>query len=168
MPRDRSYQPGFVVESLTRDQIGPSFVILRLMHPWIEQRCWQNFAQRSLTANPDHRGIITIRRDGGRFPSGLACYRRESDAEIGRLLTVHPMAAVDMVDATPQLVRLTTGLVQIARRTGCGALRLVVAEAGAAYTSFNRMEFNQMGQVGQVEQLGPVAATGHEYTLFLK
>lgn len=129
-PAGRVTEGCFVVEPMTARQIGPSYPIIQMALPRVSRSDWQGFARRAIAAMPCHRGILAIRRRERPHPSGLACYRCETDLSHGRVLTARPLVAIDILNAVPLFHGLVEGLVTIARAYDCGALRVAMASGG--------------------------------------
>ncbi|MHB1302574.1 MAG: hypothetical protein ACYCZB_03745 [Acidiphilium sp.] len=129
-PAGHITEGGFVVEPMTARQIGPSYPIIQITMPRVSRADWQRFARRTIAATPAHRGILVIRRRERLYPSGLACYRCETDLSHGRILTARPLAAIDILNTVPLLHGLVEGLVTIAQAHDCRALRVAMASGG--------------------------------------
>lgn len=125
-PAGRITEGCFVVEPMTEGQIGPSYPIIQIALPRVNHADWQSFARRAIAAMPGHRGILVIRRRERPYPSGIACYRCETDLSSGRVLTARHLAAIDILDTVPLFHGLVEGLAAIARAHGCHTMRVVM------------------------------------------
>jgi hypothetical protein len=117
----------FIIEVLSRDQIRAVYPLVREAFPTLDLSGWLRFA-RQLTGprRSGQCGIIAARREGRAFPCGLFCYRVETDLKLGRVLVADHFVAVDLLDPAAVLVALVEELDDLAKRSGCQAVRSLV------------------------------------------
>jgi len=115
------------VEMLAPNQIRSVFPLIRQVVPTLDLAAWLRFARPLV--NPRRAelgGIVVARRPPRPFPSGLFCYRRESDLEHGKVLLAEYFVALDLLDPDAVLAALMAELDSLGRRFGCNAVRSVV------------------------------------------
>ena len=117
---------GFIVRPLAPDELRSVYPLIREAMPSITLTAWLAFAKPLLNRRAAHTGIIAARRAGRAFPSGLFCYRVDTDLENGRVLIAEHFVAVDLLDPQAVLAALVAELDALGQRLGCDAVRSVV------------------------------------------
>ena len=117
----------FIIELLSRDQLRSVYPLVREAVPTLDLSTWLGFGRQLTGPRRNGRcGIVTARREGRAFPSGLFCYRVQHDLTLGTVLIADHFIAVDLLDPAAVLASLVRELENLAQSLGCQAVRSLV------------------------------------------
>ncbi len=117
----------FVVTPLAVVAAGAAYPLMREAVPGLDLRAWRRFVRRAASPRQAGRlGILTASRPARRFPCGLLCYHRIADPSLGDMIVASHFAALDPLGCGPVFHALEEALAEIARASGCQAIRAFV------------------------------------------
>ncbi len=120
------------VEPLSAATMRTVFPLIQAAVPGLTLAQWLRFARRMVRrARPADAGVLVARREGNAFPCGSVCYRRERTLADAPILTAEHFIAPGLAREEQVLAALLARLEALARETGCGAVRSLVAGHGA-------------------------------------
>lgn len=115
------------VQMLAPDQVRSVFPLIRQAVPTLDLAGWLRVARTLIhPRRPELGGIVVATRPPRPFPSGLFCYRQETDLIHGKVLVAEHFVALDLLDPGHVLAALVNELDSLANRFGCKAVRSVV------------------------------------------
>jgi len=153
--------PPFIVELLSRDHIRAVYPLILEAIPGLSLNAWLRFARGATASRRDPKtGIVVARREGHDFPSGLFCYRVERDPANARVLVAEHFVAVDLLHPGDVLAALAAELDELARRTGCTAIRSIVRRPDVAGGLTQAGHAAEGSLLGKVLTDGKTAPTG--------
>lgn len=120
-----------VIEPFVAADIRTLFPLMREVAPTLGLQPWVHHAKSLLRLRGRRAGILVARRRANRFPCGAVCYRLDRDIRHGLVLTAEPYITLDLLHPHAVLLALERAIDDIARASGCGAVRAFVPDAGA-------------------------------------
>lgn len=124
----------FYVKPLSPERIDATFPIVQAANPGLTLAQWRRFAENPAgSAGPTTAAGILVVENEREYVQGFCTYRLQSDIRHGTILVVSDLVTLALVSGEAAAAALVDSLQALARRLGCGAVRLHVEEAAEAH-----------------------------------
>lgn len=124
--------PAIAAGLLRPDDAALVYPLVRMIFPALERGLWMRAARRALRAGRYGRqGMLVARHGAAGRPCGVISFHCDPDMRLGRVLTAEHFVALTFGDESAVLEAFLPVLDAVARRAGCGAVRVLLPRRAA-------------------------------------